>query len=79
MTKPLAFSLASSRRRSRRLLRRHREQLPHPQRRPDAPLGSDPASEELDGLARVPADGDATLDAPPTLDLTPPPSADVQA
>jgi|GEM_PF-1088795 len=78
MPKPLAFSLASSRRRSRRLLRRHREQLPHPQRRTDAPLGVDPASQELDGLTRVPADGDATLEAPPALELTPPESADLQ-
>lgn len=36
MPKPLAFALSQSRRRSRRLLRRHRDNLPQPHLRPKA-------------------------------------------
>lgn len=69
MSKPLAFSLSSSRRRSRRRLRRYRDQLPPPQRQPKEPSEPVPTDSRatLDGLSRV------TVDAS-TLDLTAPTS-----
>ncbi|MDI3339253.1 MAG: hypothetical protein QJR03_01850 [Sphaerobacter sp.] len=71
MPRPVSLALAASRRRSRRLLRRHRNLLPRPQRRPQVPVLPPGSSLTLHGFRR-----DPLLTIPPDLSS---PTADAQA